>query len=98
MPKESNWIFQLEDEEIRFIKNFILSSGSLKELSKIYTVSYPTVRNRLDHLMERIKLVDEKQEDPYVHYIKKLALDDQFTYETAKHLIEKYKERVKENG
>lgn len=97
MRKESNWIFQLEDEEICFIKNFILSSGSLKELSKIYNVSYPTMRHRLDVLIARLTLMYEKREDPYVQYIKMLTLNECFDYETAKRLIEKYKERLEEN-
>ena len=41
LPK---WLENLDDEDINFIKIFITSSGSLKEVAKIYDVSYPTVR------------------------------------------------------
>ena len=51
-----NWILSLDNEDIEFIKNFILKSGSLKEIAKLYEVSYPTVRLRLDRLIEKIKL------------------------------------------
>ena len=39
-----DWIMQLEEEDLAFIKNFVLASGSLKEIAGIYGVTYPTVR------------------------------------------------------
>ena len=36
--------------------SFVLSSGSLKEMAKLYRVSYPTVRNRLDELIAQLQL------------------------------------------
>ncbi|WP_394325568.1 DUF2089 family protein [Methanosarcina barkeri] len=53
IDKIPRWILDLELEDISFIKNFILSSGSLKEVAKIYDVSYPTVRLRLDKLIQK---------------------------------------------
>lgn len=38
-----------------FILQFIKSSGSLKEMSKIRGISYPTIRNKLDSIIEKIK-------------------------------------------
>jgi hypothetical protein len=45
---------RLTDEEQAFARHLILSSGNLKELARLYEVSYPTVRNRLDALIERV--------------------------------------------
>ena len=53
-----NWVRMLTEEDIGFIKRFILASGSLKELASIYDISYPTVRLRLDRLIEKIKVFD----------------------------------------
>lgn len=53
------WSDYLSDEDLAFIKRFVLASGSLKELARGYGISYPTVRLRLDRLIEKIKLVDE---------------------------------------
>ncbi|MFX3816616.1 DUF2089 family protein, partial [Streptococcus suis] len=53
-----DWFFNLEDEEQEFIKQFIFASGSLKELARYYGVSYPTVRLRVDRLIEKIALND----------------------------------------
>ena len=47
------WILALEEEDVEFIKNFMLKSGSLKEIAKSYQVSYPTVRVRLDRLIQK---------------------------------------------
>jgi len=41
-----------EDQE--FIAQFIKASGSLKEMAKIMKVSYPTVRNRLNEIIETV--------------------------------------------
>ena len=52
------WTAGLADEDLSFIKRFILASGSLKELAGVYGISYPTVRLRLDRLIEKVKLLD----------------------------------------
>ena len=46
------WMTNLDDEDVSFIKKFLLASGSLKELANIYSVTYPTVRLRLDRLLQ----------------------------------------------
>ena len=38
------WMAGLEDEDVAFIKKFLLASGSLKEVAGLYGVTYPTVR------------------------------------------------------
>ncbi|PDH72976.1 hypothetical protein TY90_06505 [Bacillus licheniformis] len=85
----------LEEEDVEFIKNFMLKSGSLKEIAKSYQVSYPTVRVRLDRLIQKIQLIDELENETFVNFIKQLAIDDQISLENAKLIIEKYK---KERG
>ncbi|MGA2749047.1 MAG: DUF2089 family protein [Verrucomicrobiota bacterium] len=41
-----------EDQD--FILQFIKASGSLKEMAGILKVSYPTVRNRLDEIIDKL--------------------------------------------
>ena len=55
-----DWIKQLEEEDLMFLKRFVLASGSLKELADAYGISYPTVRLRLDRLIEKIKILDDQ--------------------------------------
>ena len=46
-----------------FIKRFLLASGSLKEVAKLYGVTYPTVRVRLNKLIDKIKLAEDKTDN-----------------------------------
>ncbi len=55
-----SWLEGLSDEDVSFVKRFILASGSLKELARAYGISYPTVRLRLDRLIEKIKVLDSE--------------------------------------
>jgi hypothetical protein len=48
----------MSEEDLAFIKRFVLSSGSLKEAARFYDVSYPTVRLRLDRVIEKVKVFE----------------------------------------
>lgn len=85
------WMADLEDEDVTFVKKFLLSSGSLKEMARQYGVTYPTVRLRLDRLIQKIKLSEDTEKEPYIALIKQLALNDKLDFETAKLLIAEYK-------
>ena len=90
------WMAELDEEDVSFIRNFLLCSGSLKEVAVRYRVSYPTVRLRLDRLIQKIKLGEDQAADPYVALIKRLAVNDKVDFEAAKLLIQEYK-RQKED-
>lgn len=85
------WIVALEDEDVSFIKRFLLASGSLKEMARQYGVTYPTVRLRLDKLIQKIKISDDTESEPYIALIKRLAINDKLDFDTAKVLISEYK-------
>ncbi|MDE7312250.1 MAG: DUF2089 domain-containing protein [Eubacterium sp.] len=85
------WISKLEDEDIEFIKKFVLESGSLKKMAILYGVTYPTVRLRLDKLIQKIKINDDVESEPYISLIKRMAIDEKIDYDIAKILIEEYK-------
>lgn len=89
------WVEDLNDEDLNFIKKFILSSGSLKEVAKLYNVTYPTVRLRLDKLIKKIEINENNNVDEYVTLIKQLALQDKLDFDTAKTLITEYKKTEK---
>jgi hypothetical protein len=44
-------------EDLDIVVQFVLHSGSLKDLAIEYGVSYPTIRVRLDRTIERLKSV-----------------------------------------
>ena len=93
MPMEiiPEWMVNFEEEDIAFIKKFLQASGSLKEVAKQYGVTYPTVRLRLDRLIQKIQISDETASEPYVGVIKRLVINEKIDFDTAKVLIAEYK-------
>ena len=87
------WMKELEEEDLVFIKKFVLASGSLKEVATQYQVTYPTVRLRLDRLIQKIQMGDEQECDPYISLIKRFALDGKIDRNTAQVLTREFKKR-----
>lgn len=46
--------FNLSSEQLDFVKIFIKSRGNIKEVEKELGISYPTVRSKLDRLIENL--------------------------------------------
>ena len=88
-----DWMVNLEDEDVAFIKRFLLASGSLKEVARQYEVTYPTVRLKLDRLIQKLQLSESSEQDPYVATIKRLAIIDKIDFDTAKILINEYRKQ-----
>ena len=97
LNKIPQWMLALEPEDAAFLKNFALKSGSLKEIARLYQVSYPTVRLRLDRLIQKIRLGEDQAADPYVALIKRLAVSDKVDFDAAKILISEYKKQKETN-
>ena len=91
------WMAELDEEDVAFIRRFLLASGSLKEVAGEYGVSYPTVRLRLDRLIQKIRLGEDRAADPYVALIKRLSVSDKVDFDAAKILISEYKKQKETN-
>lgn len=91
-----DWMSELDNEDVSFIKKFILTSGSLKEVANQYGVTYPTVRLRLDRLIQKINISEKSANEPYIALIKRLAINEKIDFDTAKILITEYKKTRKE--
>lgn len=63
-------------------------------MAKYYNVSYPTIRLRLDKLIQKVSS-SPPDNDTFTSLVKQLALDGEVSYEAAKKLINSYK---KERG
>jgi hypothetical protein len=90
------WMINLDVEDLTFTRRFLLASGSLKELASLYSVTYPTVRLKLDRLIQKIQISEETASEPYVALIKRLAVNEKLDIDTAKLLINEYKKLNKE--
>ncbi|MDH6651009.1 hypothetical protein CN395_27765 [Priestia megaterium] len=86
-----SWIMALDKESLEFIRKFILNSGSLKNMSTLYDVSYPTVRAKLDRLIKKIELHSKEEDVEFINMIKGFVIDERISLEVAKVIIEKYK-------
>ena len=85
------WTDELEEEDLSFIKRFVLASGSLKELSGVYGISYPTIRLRLDRLIEKIKLLErEDLTDPFERILRVQHAEGRVDRHTLKLLLDAY--------
>jgi hypothetical protein len=54
---------RLSTEEQGFLLQFLKADASLKELARILRLSYPTVRNRLDAIIEQLKRHESKRKE-----------------------------------
>lgn len=52
-------ILRLSEEDQQFVLAFIKCSGSLKQMAADMGLSYPTVRNILDNIIEKLNSYDE---------------------------------------
>ncbi|WP_244834465.1 DUF2089 domain-containing protein [Clostridium sp. BJN0001] len=81
----------LNSEQLYFIEIFIKCRGNIKDVEKELKISYPTVRSKLDEVIEALgyNVKPEKEKDEY----KKSILDALENGEiTASEAIEKLKE------
>jgi hypothetical protein len=91
--RNRTWLDHLSDEDFAFIKRFILASGSLKALAEAYGISYPTVRLRLDRLIEKIKILDSQQEmSEFERTARALYADGKLDLATLKALLAAHEE------
>jgi hypothetical protein len=64
----------LPREDLDLIVELVLRSGSLKDLATAYGVTYPTIRLRLDRVIERLQAgVSGKQPDPLKELLARLV-------------------------
>ena len=90
-----SWVVHLEDEDLQFVKRLVRATGSLKELAAVYGVSYPTIRLRLDRLIERVKQVDSiPADDRLVARVRILVAEGQLSSQLGKELLALHREQV----
>ncbi|MGD1083839.1 MAG: DUF2089 family protein [Verrucomicrobiota bacterium] len=90
----TRWIDLVEEEDLAFIKRFLLFSGSLKDLAGAYNVSYPTLRLRLDRLIEKIKILDnQKIEDNFERLLRAEFAEGKIETASFKGLLASYQKQ-----
>jgi hypothetical protein len=91
------WIEALDDDDLRFLKRFLLCSGSLKDLGDEYAVSYPTVRARLDRLIAKVQAAeDPKVTDAFQRRLQVLVADGKMAAPLARELWKAHRGALEE--
>lgn len=96
-PTPRRWVDLLSDEDLAFLKRFVLTSGTLKELARIYGISYPTVRLRLDRLIQKVEMLEEHSDvGPLELRLRSLYMDGRLDDSTFRSLVEAYRTEVEQ--
>jgi hypothetical protein len=94
-PQIPAWLAALDEEDWQFLRRFVLTSGSLKELAAEYGVSYPTIRARLDRLIAKIRIADDpKIHDPFERKLRLLVADMKLPAALAKELLQAHRQTL----
>jgi hypothetical protein len=89
------WIDLLNEEDLAFLKRFVLASGSLKELAQAYGVSYPTIRLRLDRLIGKIEVLDDQEiRSAFERTLRALYAEGKMDMATLKVLLAAHREEM----
>lgn len=91
-----DWFVNLEREDQEFVKQLVMASGSLKQLAKIYQVSYPTVRMRLNTIIQKINFIEDNGANTFETKVMKLVIDEKLSLEVAKQIITDFREEQHE--
>ena len=83
--KHLDGLKNIEDAEVTVVS--ATSQEKADAVAAQYGVSYPTVRLRLDRLIQKIQLGEQIENEPYIALIKRLAVDDKLDFDTARRLF-----------
>lgn len=93
--RRDDWFESLDAEDLAFLRRFVLLSGSLKDTATAYGISYPTVRLRLDRLIEKIKIVErEEAADDFERVLRAMFADGKLDESSFRALLEAHREAV----
>ncbi len=82
-------LLKLSDEDLRFVFDFVKCSGSLKDMAAQQKVSYPTLRNRLNALIELLENL-EIQRDGSKMEIFQLLEEGKISIKDAAKMLQNY--------
>lgn len=94
---EQHPLGKLGEEDLNMVMEFVLRSGSVKDLAALFGVSYPTMRDRLNQLIERISQAAKgKKIDPMAECLADLVEQGSINLHTAKKVRELHRKLLRE--
>jgi hypothetical protein len=92
-------LMELDDADKEFVLRLVLASGSLKELARLYGVSYPTLRVRLDRLIDRLqRILENRRVDPMSELLADLVERGELTVTSARAIQELHRKEKGASG
>lgn len=79
-------LIQLNSEEQVFVSAFIQAHGSIKEMEKLFNISYPTVKNRLNSISRKLGFVTSNPPPSKSEVLEKLERGELSVEETLERL------------
>ena len=92
-------LLSLSAGELELITQLVLSSGSLKELAQYYGVSYPTIRSRLDQVIENLRgLINEFESDNLPGVVEDLVNQGEVTPTAAQAILDTHRQELRKRS
>jgi len=86
----------LGDDDLEFVQRLVLASGSLKDVAALYGVSYPTIRGRLDKLIDRLRArVEGRPPDQMADLLADLIARGEIAASAAKTVLNLHRKLLK---
>lgn len=84
---------RLEGRDLDMVAELVVQSGSIKGLAEAYGVSYPTMRQRLDRLIDRVRqALDGRAPDPLRETLARLVERGELSAAGAREVLDAAKE------
>ena len=77
---------KLPMEDQVFVAAFVRSHGSIKQMEQLFGISYPTVKNRLNRIGEKLSFVEITQTEERIEILRKIESGDVSVEEALKKL------------
>jgi len=88
----------LDDDDLELLLRFVLADGSIKDLAAAIGVSYPTMRQRLDAVLERVRAAARgATPDPVDSYLADLISRGAITTAHAKRVRELHRASLEQS-
>jgi hypothetical protein len=90
--KKPHPLLLLAEEDLDFVVQFVLASGSLKEMALLHQVSYPTIRATLDRVIANLQQsLSGAPPDPMTGLLADLVERGEIKVSTAKQIRTVYR-------
>lgn len=98
LRKREQPLLRLPEEDLEIVTQFVLTSGSLKEMAQLYQVSYPTIRASLDRVIANLRqTMSGAPPDPMTNLLADLVERGEIKVSTAKSIRAVYRKALELN-